>query len=183
MGTWKGTFLKFAHKSTEMHLFSPKFIFCAAACRFKTNWRTQNWLCTGVPRHTKTSNFVVKCKFIMFLKNPYIKIVERKPVVDYPTFLWSDYPTDYPISDTRPPVVLPSVSLNYKYTSFLGYYWSNFKVLINFLITVSLLIEGPPFFKIAAAIIDHAANTAFLFINFLIQYFFCRGSHIEKRTV
>ena len=34
--------------------------------------------------------------------------LEREPVVDYPTFLWSDYPTDYPISDTRPPVV-PSV--------------------------------------------------------------------------
>ena len=34
--------------------------------------------------------------------------IEREPVVDYPTSLWSDYPTDYPISDTRPPVV-PSV--------------------------------------------------------------------------
>ena len=32
--------------------------------------------------------------------------LEREPVVDYPTFLWSDYPTDYPISNTRPPVVL-----------------------------------------------------------------------------
>ena len=32
--------------------------------------------------------------------------IMREPVVDYPTFLWSDYPTDYPISDTPPPVVL-----------------------------------------------------------------------------
>ena len=37
-----------------------------------------------------------------------LTILEREPVVDYLTFLWSDYPTDYPISDTRPPVV-PSV--------------------------------------------------------------------------
>ena len=35
-------------------------------------------------------------------------VLEREPVVDYLTFLWSDYPTDYPISDTRPPIV-PSV--------------------------------------------------------------------------
>ena len=35
-----------------------------------------------------------------------LTILEREPVVDYPTFLWSDYPTDYPISDTRPPVVV-----------------------------------------------------------------------------
>ena len=29
-----------------------------------------------------------------------LTILEREPVVDYLTFLWSDYPTDYPISDT-----------------------------------------------------------------------------------
>ena len=48
------------------------------------------------------------------------------------------------------------------------------------LITLSLLIEGPPFFKIAAAIIDHAANIGRI-KN--LGDFFCRGTHIEKRTV
>ena len=38
----------------------------------------------------------------------FYDFVEREPVVDFPTFLWLDYPMDYPISDTQPPVV-PSV--------------------------------------------------------------------------
>ena len=52
-------------------------------------------------------------KILLFFKGKvmgqiYLSLLEREPVVDYPTFLWSDYPTDYPISDTRPPIV-PSV--------------------------------------------------------------------------
>ena len=54
----------------------------------------------------------IECKLVLLiffhLTNSLVYFVERETVVDYPTSLWSDYPTDYPISDTRPPVV-PSV--------------------------------------------------------------------------